>query len=326
METLEDIPKHILGYQSVCRPADWPRVWELARVLRQHKTDIVELYSPEAQLVGCIAARLSGVPSVLSCRRNLGYQYGRKALIQTKMTNWNIDRFVANSQAIVQNTHQLEGLVTNRFKVIYNGVDLQMFDHLAKETPHAQFEHAREGNQVVSVVANLRPVKNLSVFLKAAKIVATKRDDVVFAIIGTGSEENQLRKQSRELVIADRIIWVGGVPSPAPYLVRSNIGCLTSSSEGFSNAIVEYMAAGLPVVATNVGGAAEAIVPDKTGCLIESGDVEALGKSILDFVNNETKATSFGNAGRQRVEKLFSFRKQMEEYQLLYEGMKRRTR
>ena len=89
METLEDIPKHILGYQSVCRPADWPRVWELARVLRQHKTDIVELYSPEAQLVGCIAARLSGVPSVLSCRRNLGYQYGRKALIQTKMTNWN---------------------------------------------------------------------------------------------------------------------------------------------------------------------------------------------------------------------------------------------
>ena len=115
------------------------------------------------------------------------------------------------------------------------------------------------------------------------------------------------------------MIWLGSVEHPAPYLQRSDVACLTSHSEGFSNSIIEYMAAGVPVIATDVGGAKEAIVEGETGFLVPPNDTSAIADRISKLLNmNKIDREQFGIAGRKRVELLFSMDAQLEAFEALY--------
>ena len=310
-----DVPLRVLDIGSLWSPASWYGIVRLARIMREHRTEIAELYFIEGQFVGALAARLARVPRVYSWRRDLGYQYGLKEKVMVRLTNRFVSRVLANSETVRDTIAKIEHLDSSRFAVIYNGIDLEDFDSQSRGPVSEEFARFAENKSVVTLVANLRPVKNIGCFVETAARVASSREDVVFLVLGSGDEEPALKRRAERLGVNDRIHWAGSVPATAPYLRRSAVGCLTSDSEGLPNAIVEYMAAGLPVVATAVGGIPEIVVNGITGKLHEKGDANSLAESIIALLNAPEQRARIGAAGRRRVEECFSLVSQMETYE-----------
>ncbi len=315
------VPIEVLGFRSFWRPTDWSVIWRLARLMRHHRARIAELYFTDAHFVGTMAAWCAGVPVVLSCRRDLAHQYGLKERLLSRVGNCFVTRFIANSKQVVERIAQVERISCDRFVTILNGIDLQAFDAASGLEPCPEFAEATRGKQVVAILANLRPIKNHSGLLQAARIVVNQRDDVVFAMMGSGELLASLRDQAELLGIGNHVLWLGSVPDPASYLVRSHIGCLPSHSEGASNAILEYMAAGLPVVATQVGGADEAIEDGRTGLLVPPNDPSSLAHALIKLVRDEPLRQTMGWQGRNRMESLFTIDAQIAAYDELYSSL-----
>jgi glycosyltransferase involved in cell wall biosynthesis len=313
-----DLPIRVLGIRSLWAPASWIGIFRLARIMRRHGTQIAELYFVEGHFLGAIAAKLAAVPLLLSWRRDLAFQYGIKEKWMAKVANPLVTRILANSNAVRDAISQIEGIPQDRFDVIYNGVDLDNFDRQMQQSTSDQFQEFSKDKRVVTLMANLRPIKNIRCFLQAVCLVAEDRDDVVFLVLGSGEEEVALKRYADGLGINDRIYWAGSVSVPAPYLKRSEVGCLSSDSEGLPNAIVEYMAAGLPVVATAVGGIPEVVVDGETGCLVDKGDAAGLAQRILDLLNSPERRTMMGTAGRKQVEQRFSLDTQIQALEQFY--------
>jgi len=215
---------------------------------------------------------------------------------------------------------ELESIERSKFEVIYNGVDLPVFDEKKVKPVTPEFAKFAEGKRVVSIAANLRPVKNIPLFIDAAARVAKRFDDVVFALMGYGVLQAELEQQAARCGIADRTLFLGSVPHVAPYVARSHVACLSSHSEGFSNSVVEYMACNVPVVVTDVGGLSEAIEQGKTGFAVPAGDVEAFANRIEEILRlDEPARQAMGDAGRRRVEERFTMCSHLEAHASFYE-------
>jgi len=319
----EKVPVEVLGFQSFFRLQDWKHVGRLSSCFRRHAAQIVELHFLDAHVLGAMAARLAGVPMVISCRRDLGHQLTLRTTLMTRLANPWIDRFLANSRLVADTMARREWTSRQRYDVIPNGVDLRTFDQAGREDPPAEFLAAIQGKQVVAMLTNLRPVKNIPGFLTAAARVLNSMPNVCFVILGAGDQQEPLIRLAEQLGISRSIIWAGSVENPASYLAHAHIGCLTSHAEGFSNAILEYMAARLPVVATRVGGAEEAVVDGTTGYLVESGDMAMLAQHILQLLQDDVQRETMGIGGRRRVENNFSQDVQLAAYQTYYENIAR---
>jgi glycosyltransferase involved in cell wall biosynthesis len=293
----------------------------LAKLLKQHRIQILESHYPDAHLVGALAARYSGVPVIVSCRRDLVDQYGWRMKTLCKLGNYFATHHLVNSEAVAAVASRVEGVRRSRIEMIHNGVDLDAFEQSANASTMPEFTAAAARNRIVVLAANLLPIKNISMFIEVASIVAKRFGDTCFAVVGSGPEKERLKRLAAEHGVDGRMIWTGTVPDTRPYLKRSTIACLTSDSEGLSNSILEYMAAGLPVVATQVGGAAEAIVDGITGYLIPRGNVQEMAGRLIDLLANSSKGRTMGLAGRQRVADYFSLQAHVAAHQRLYDRL-----
>ena len=172
------------------------------------------------------------------------------------------------------------------------------------------------------MVANLRHnVKNVPMLLRAAKRVAARQPDVHFVIAGEGELQKELIESAQHSGLAGKVHFVGRCIDVPSLVAASSVCVLTSFAEGFSNSILEYMAAGKPVVATNVGGAAEAVVEHETGFLVASDDDVALASRFIQLLDDEEMASKFGSEGRRIAGEKFSqegqLRKTVELYNFL---------
>jgi glycosyltransferase involved in cell wall biosynthesis len=171
------------------------------------------------------------------------------------------------------------------------------------------------------MVANLRPVKDHATFLRAAQLVRSAVPTAAFCLAGEGELLEPLRAQAAQLGLAEDVFFAGRCQSVAELLAVSEIGVLSSASEGFSNAITEYMAAALPVAATDVGGAREAVIEGETGYLIQPGDAESLADRIIKLLNDQARSNAMGQSARRMVEEKFSAAALLERMQLLYDRL-----
>ncbi|MBV9241396.1 MAG: glycosyltransferase family 4 protein, partial [Acidobacteria bacterium] len=210
-----------------------------------------------------------------------------------------------------------------RLELIYNGVDVAPF-----ETAKARAANVRsmydlpEGVKLVTLVANLRhDVKNVPMFLRAADRVSRIFQDVHFVIAGEGEMQADLEAMASRLGIEGMTYFIGRCDDVPALLAASDVCVLTSVAEGFSNSILEYMAAGKPVVATDVGGASEVVLEDETGFLVPSNDDEAMADRLLELLGDQRKASQMGRAGHDRVASEFSISKQLESALNLYRSL-----
>jgi len=171
-------------------------------------------------------------------------------------------------------------------------------------------------------VANLHnPVKAHPMFLRAAALVRRAIPDAAFVIAGEGGLEPMLREFSAELGIANDVFFIGRCDRVAELLFASDIGVLSSRAEGFANAVLEYMAAGLPVVATDVGGLREAVAEGDTGFLVASGDHAAMAERIIQLLSNAERARAMGLRGKALAEQQFASEHHLRNTLELYDEL-----
>lgn len=273
--------------------------WRLARQLRHSKPNLVHTFFPASNSVGVVAARLAGIRSVVSSRRDMGYHLTAKDIFALRVANRFVSRVIANSHAVADHARRTEGLPESKTMVIYNGVP---FDAHATETPREA-----GATPIVGIVANLnREVKRVDLFIEAAARVLRRRPQVGFQVIGDGNLQPRLTALASELGVSERVEFLGRRDDVRALLARMSIGVICSDSEGFSNSIMEYMLSGLPVVATATGGNPEAIDDGVTGLLVEPGDPGQLADAVVRLLEDERLASRLGKAARESVRSRFS--------------------
>jgi glycosyltransferase involved in cell wall biosynthesis len=307
-----------LGVRSLHHPATLRRAWQFARFLRREQIDIVQTHFADSMYFAAPVARLAGVRHVIRTRRDLGFWMKPVDRWLGHLYNHVVTATIANCQACRQAVIAQEGASPGSVVVLENGIDLEPFLAIPAVEPKAN-GHLRR----VGMVANLRPVKGPDVFIRAAGIVAQLNTNVVFQVAGTGDEES-LRRLAAECGIADRLELVGSVRDIPAFLAGLDVAVLTSHSEGLSNALVEYMAAARPIVATAVGGTVELIENKTHGLLVPPGGHEQLAAAIDRLLGDCALAARLATNARQRAVRGHSAEAQAQRYEDFYLGQPRR--
>ena len=298
----------------------WQGLREIDRFrnyVRRNHIRIVHAYMNKSAIFAVLSALFSDV-IVVTSRLNRGYWYTPKSRTMFRMLNLGTTHIMANSEDAKQIAVEEERLPPGKVAVVYQGVDMGMFRRGLGDPAVCESMGIPHDWPVVGIVANLRPVKDLPLFLRAASIVAHELPRVGFLVIGGGELLGELQGLAAELGLQDRVFFTRGQGRVVDYLARMSIGCLSSQSEGFSNAIMEYMAAGLPVVATDVGGNREAIVDGETGYLVRERSPEAFAKPMLHLLKHEDERHRMGQNGFQRCLERFELSKTIKDLEDFY--------
>jgi glycosyltransferase involved in cell wall biosynthesis len=292
-----------------------------ARFLRENNIEIVHTHDFYTNVFGMFAAKSARVPFKIASKRETSGMRSKPQVLVEKLAFRLADKIVANSEAVKRYLIQ-DGVSAEKIRVIYNGLDLERFSIEIKNKAEICKELGLpfgENIKFITLVANLRhKVKNQPMFLRAAQNVLQKFPEAHFVLAGEGELKENLENLAKELKIAENTHFIGRCQK-IPALLSVSYACvLTSFAEGFSNSILEYMAAGKPVVATNVGGASEAIIEGETGFLVNSDDNEALANRLIELLQDDTKTKGFGKRGREIVEAKFSIESQLNKTIDLY--------
>ena len=267
-------------------------------LLFKRRPTIVHTFFPTSNSIGIIIAFFTSNRSLFSSRRDLGYNLSKKDIFLLRMANLFVSSIIVNAKAVKTRTVEIEKVIPEKIKVIYNGIALK--NNIKKQ--NLSMEEINVG-----IVANLnRTVKRIDVFINAAVTVVRSYPQVKFKIIGDGHLRNSLEQQVDTLDLNSRIEFLGRRKDVDNLLASINIGVLCSDSEGLSNTIMEYMLAGLPVVATKVGGNIELVEHGRTGYLVPPGDAETLAEKIIECLDNPSLSLKFGKAGREKIMNTFS--------------------
>jgi len=229
------------------------------------------------------------------------------------------DAVFAVSEQVRRHCIEVDGIASDRVRTIYNGLDLA--DWAARPKPAVT-----RNETVVATVGNIRRVKGHDIFIKAAALIRRHFPRVSFSIAGEVLEPDyfvELQTLVRDLNLGDRFSFAGGVADTQEYLSDADIFVLPSRSEGFSNAIVEAMAASLPVVATDVGGNAEAVKDGVTGYVVPPDDAEALSVAVMRLISDPSEARAMGVAGKSLAAKMFTTKAMMEQIVATYKDLLR---
>jgi glycosyltransferase involved in cell wall biosynthesis len=295
---------------------------KLWRLIRTRRPDVVHLFLPAAYLVGGAAAFLAGHRTVVMSRRNLNrYQQKHPTLAWLEQRlHRRIVAALGNSRAVVTEL-AAEGVPRERLGLIYNGIELDAFAGL----PPAREIRARLGIAPTALVlttpANLIPYKGHADLLDAlAGVAGQLPPDWVLLCAGRDDGAGPvLRARAQALGFADRVRWLGLREDVPALLVASDVGILPSHEEGFSNSVLEGMAAGVAMIVSDVGGNAEAVQDGVSGCVVPPRDPAALGTAILGLARDPGRRRGLGDAARARVSQAFSLEGCVARYRHFYE-------
>jgi glycosyltransferase involved in cell wall biosynthesis len=292
----------------------------LARFMRSWKPDIVHFFLPEAYLVGAPIARVVSSAKRVVSRRSLNdYQVKRPALARLERAlHASMQALLGNSAAV---TAQLiaEGAPAPRVHLIRNGIDLARFERpRARAALRAELGTSPD-TVAIACVANLIPYKGHADLIDA---LARLPRDPPWELWCAGRDDGIGRALAdRAAGLGGRVKFLGARDDVPDLLAAADIGVLASHEEGFPNAVLEAMAARLPVVATRAGGIPEAIDDGKTGLLVPVRDPAALGAALVRLIGDAALRRRMGAEGRARVEAEFALDACAVAYARLYRSI-----
>ena len=288
------------------------QVSRCATFIKTHDIDVVHTHDFYTNIFGMCAAYWAGVPARVASKRETFSKTKKQMLIERQAFRL-ADRIVANANA-VKEFLVTSGVPEGKITVIHNGLDMERLTPAGGDRRSVldslglgRFAH----RQIVTIVANMSSeVKNHRMFLRTAKTVLDAAD-AAFVLAGEGELTESLKTLARELGIDQNVAFIGRCGNVADLLSVSDVCVLSSRSEGFSNSILEYMAAGKPVVATRVGGAAEVVIENETGFLVDDDDDKTMAARITMLVHDRELAGRLGEHGRAMIENGFTLGRQL---------------
>ena len=317
-EILLPIPPIVLGKEYGEGFRNFPRrFFELVRYIKANKIDIVHAFTLRDELIAAVACLLARCGKTIGHRRDIGYAFNWKTKWISRAVQFFKIPYIANSQAAQKSAFQIEHIKPERFTLIRNPVVKGRMEEGNKHPISLQEIGIPEGDNVVGMVATVRPIKGHEVLLNAAKIVFDKYPRTHFLVVGEQQPKEyaeQLQVLARDMKIDDKIIWFGGIDNPFRILSLFTVAVLSSHSESFSNAVLEYSVAGIPAVVTDVGGLREIVKDGETGFVVPPNTPEALAEKICDLLSAPQKREQFGKNGQRFVNSQYSEATILEQY------------
>ena len=293
--------------------------------LKENEIDVIHTHCFYTNIFGMTVGAIARVPARVAYKGETdGFRSSKQKLVERGAFRL-AHRVIANSEAVRQQLIR-EGVSQEKVLRHYNGLDLArvtVSGGLERKEALSMLGLPQEpARRFITVVANLQhPVKDHPTFLRAAARVRAAIPDVAFVLAGEGDLMPGLRELAEQLGLEHDVFFIGRCQNIAELLFASEVGVLSSTAEGFSNAILEYMAAGRPVVVTDVGGAREAVEEGASGYIVPSGNDQQMAGQIIRLLNNPEQARSMGERGRLIVEAKFSSRQHLENTIELYDQL-----
>jgi glycosyltransferase involved in cell wall biosynthesis len=281
---------------------------ELGRFLRQRDIRIVQTFFESSDLWGGLVTRALSPAKLIWSRRDMGILRSPIHARAYPLLRRLPDLVFAVSEQVRQHVIAVDHVSPTRVRTLYNGIDT------ARWCPSAN--SPQRNNLRVTTVGNLRRVKGHDLFIRAAALVLQQIPDASFSIVGQVLEPEyhaELQVLIAELGLDSRFALLANGSDLREHLASAGLFVLPSRSEGFSNAILEAMASSLPVIATNVGGNAEAVQHEVTGLIVPPDDPHALAQAMARLLSDPQAMHQMGLAGKQRVEQRFSTDVMMQE-------------
>jgi glycosyltransferase involved in cell wall biosynthesis len=312
--------------------APWRLMWaqiKLIQIVQKYCPEVLHAFLPLTTFMGALAGRLTMVPLVIVSRRALGRHQERHLLLRPLdlLANRLSHKVTVNSRAVWEDTVNRDHIDPKKLVLIYNGVDVKTFDSAKPLRGEVRKKLGiKPQERVIIFVANLIAYKGHKDLLEAAREVLRHIPQSVFLLAGEDRGIGRdLKKMATDLGIASRVKFLGLRRDIPQLMAASDLSTLPSHEEGFSNVILESMAAGLPVVATRVGGNPEAIEDGVTGWLVPPGNPAVMAEKIIDLLGNPQRAKSWGKLGRKRVGQIFAIENMVEAHIRLYERWRNST-
>lgn len=302
-----DEPVAVFPIHGFCRTATVHQLRAFARWCRTSQIAVLQTCELYSNIFGLVGGALASVPVRIGSRRGMVETRAQQRVQRAAYAA--AHRVVANSQAAASRLRH-EGVPDRKIDVFYNGIDLSAFPAPRR----------RGGRARIALVACLREEKRIDVLIAAAPRVLARHPSAEFWVVGNGSCREQLVALAQQSGVSERFRFLGHRDDVPALLADADVFVLPSRSEAFPNAVMEAMAAGLPVVATAVGGIPELVADGHTGRLVPTGDPEALALALIELLDEPRRAAQLGLAARQRVEQMFSFDRMVDQFANLYLG------
>ncbi|GAB6166314.1 hypothetical protein JCM19992_23140 [Thermostilla marina] len=263
-----------------------------------------------ANLVARLAALAGGVPCVV-CGIRVAEHRRRGHLLLDRLTSWRVDRYVCVSEAVRRFSVSSAGLPSEKLLVIPNGVDPAEYESVSSPPPLPIAE-----GRIVLYVGRLDHQKGVDILLRSAAAWLPQYRDVHLLLAGDGPDRARLESLARSLEIARQVCFLGFREDIPALLRAADVFVLPSRWEGMPNAVLEAMAAGLPIVATDVEGVRELL--GEAAPLVPPESPDALTTHITRFLDSPSSAQTIGEANRERASSLFSWNSVVDSYQALW--------
>jgi len=309
-----NLPIHIFKMDCIWRPFFWVNFFRLVKFIKKEKPYIVQTYLNTSNVFGVFAAKSSGVPVIISSRRDAGHFRSKIIGALERITATMSDKIICVSEAIKNSMLKTGFLAWGKITVIHNGTDEIFFKDRNGSKNVGYFN--------VSMVATMdRKIKGHSYFIEVAENIIKERKDVRFTLVGDGKLRSSLERYVNTKGLADYFNFTGKCKDLIEELNATDIFLVPSESEGCSNALLEAMAMGIPPIATAVEGNLEVIEDGISGYLVKPKDPSAIADKISELLNSPEKMEKIGIEARKRIVERFTLKAMARNYIELYEKL-----
>ncbi|MBF0511869.1 MAG: glycosyltransferase, partial [Candidatus Omnitrophica bacterium] len=285
--------------------------------LRRHSIDVMMTYHFGSDIWGTFWGHLASVGTIISNRRDMGFWRHQFHVMVYRMINPWVHKIVAVTATVKQMIIEMEGVCADKIQVIYNGVDPA--PSVLDSAQNREQLGLGAQDTVVMHVANLHPVKGHKYLIEAFARIAPRFPNAKLVLVGQDKLNGEMQNLVKHRGINYQVLFLGQRKDVPKLLALADIGVLPSLSEGMSNAILEYMAFGLAVIATNVGGNPELIEHGVNGLLVEKENIEQLSEALIRLLVDKTKREAYGKHSLLLVQEKFSMQAMLGAYRKLFE-------
>lgn len=300
---------------------DYAMPFRMASLLRRQQIDLVHTHNVSPWLYGLIAAKMARVHHLVHTEHSNVPELQKKLYRVEKFLSYGTDFIIADSTVVNVHLIKAQGIAPERVKTIYNGIDEQKYGGRSKRAKTRSELGIGPEENVIGTVGRLVPIKNHAGLLKAFSKVQREFCNVKLLIVGDGELRASLESQAQILELDHRVLFLGSRRDVPRLLQAMDVFVLSSFSEGLPISLLEAMASGLPIVATDVGGNREVIGDDEAGVLVPADSDEHLAAGIRMFLARPELRREKGCAAQQRVRERFSLRKTVRRYEEIYHNL-----